>query len=125
MTREDCWPVCMFCQTRFTLAPGAEPTTCVSWRSPDGAHVERRVATPEQRARMRLETPPPPPRPKTPYGPNDPDPARKAPVPPPPPRPTDRPYAPWKAGEEIPAPTPFDAAALRAGKPATGQTSLF
>lgn len=118
MTR-DVRPVCMFCQTRFTLAPGTTPTRCESWRSLDGAHVERRVATPEQRARMRLEAPP---RPTTLYGPKDPDPAHNAPTPAPPPRPTERPpTAPVKAA----APTPFDAAALRAGKPATGQTSLF
>lgn len=111
MTTQDVRPVCMFCQTRFTLAPGTTPTRCESWRSPDGAHVERRVATPEQRARMRLE--------------------REAEI-----------TVTLCAGQEvpteiltkvveavkagkIPAPTPFDAAALREGKPVTGQTSLF
>lgn len=94
---QDVRPVCMFCQTRFTLAPGSTPTRCESWRSPDGAHVERRVATPEQRARMRLESE-----------------LREA---------VDNMRE--KAKPAIPTPTPFDAAALREGKPATGQAALF
>lgn len=55
----DVRPVCMFCQTRFTLAPGTTPTRCESWRSPDGAHVERRVATPDQLARLKYDAPQP------------------------------------------------------------------
>jgi hypothetical protein len=89
---QDVRPVCMFCHTRFTLASGTTPTRCESWRSPDGAHVERRVATPEQRARMRLDG-----------------------------QPVNIPSEKTKTL----SPTPFDAAALREGKPATGQTSLF
>ncbi len=115
MTREDVRPVCMFCQTRFSLAAGKE-TPCESWRSLDRQHVERRVATPEQLARMRPDAEPAnnmrqKAKPDSDFGfttlmdPDDP------PI--------------WNGPAKRPAPTPPDAAALRAGKPATGQTSLF
>lgn len=91
----DVRPVCMFCQTRFSLAAGQE-TPCDSWRAIDRQHAERRTATPEQHARLRLEAE-----------------LRE---------PADNMR---EKAKPIPAPTPFDAAALRAGKPATGQTALF
>jgi len=93
----------MFCQTRFSLASGQE-TPCDSWRAIDRQHAERRTATPEQLARLRLET----------------QPDMKVPA-----------QIAWektdayKAAAATLGPTPFDAAALRDGKPATGQTSLF
>jgi hypothetical protein len=88
----------MFCVSRFSVTPdGAQSTPCESWRSLDGAHAELRTATPEQHARLRLEREP-----------ADIIPAKAKPAP-----------------SKIPAPTPFDAAALRAGKPTTGQAGLF
>jgi hypothetical protein len=46
----------MFCHERFSLAEGAA-STCASWRSLDGQHAERRTATHEQHARLRLDAP--------------------------------------------------------------------
>src|SRR4249920_3789555 len=54
----DVRPTCMFCHQRFSLRPGEPPTRCESWRSLDGQHAERRVATPEQHARLRLDADP-------------------------------------------------------------------
>lgn len=86
-------PVCMFCLSRFSVTPdGAQSAPCESWRAIDALHAERRTATPEQHARLRLERQP-------------------ANIPPEKTRPL--------------SPTPFDAAALRAGKPTTPQPGLF
>lgn len=101
----DVRPTCMFCHQRFSLRPGEPPTRCESWRSLDGQHVERRVATPEQHARLKLDHEPDMKHPKQiEWEKTD---AYKA------------------AAKGIPKPTPFDADALRAGKPRTDQQGLF
>lgn len=114
----DARPVCMFCQTRFSLALG-ETSACESWRAINREHVERRVATPEQHARLKLEAELSKladnicakAKPDADFGfetlmdPDD-DVIRSG-------------------TKKIPAPTPFDAAALRVGKPTTPQPGLF
>lgn len=92
MNAPDVRPVCMYCLQRFSLRPGETASGCESWRALNGEHVERRVATPEQHARLKLDAPP---------------------------------VVDKAAPKGIPSPTSFDADALRAGKPATGQSSLF